>query len=69
MIEVNRYTDSENFQNSYEWTTDYVKKFSDHEDRELSIAFQLGFNIRDDDTYVLTNQENDTVWNRNDASP
>lgn len=69
MIDVNRYTDSENFQNSYEWTTDYVKKFSDHEDRELSIAFQLGFNIRDDDTYVLTNQENDTVWNRNDASP
>ena len=40
MIEVNRYTDAENFQNSYEWTTDYVKKFSDHEDRELSVAFQ-----------------------------
>ena len=69
MIEVNRYTDSENFKNSYEWTTDYVKKFSDHEDRELSIAFQLGLDIRDDDTYVLTNQEQDTVWNRNDASP
>ncbi len=69
MIETNRYTDSENFKNSYEWTTDYVKKFSDHEDRELSIAFQLGLDIRDDDTYVLTNQSNDTVWNRNDANP
>ena len=69
MIEVNRYTDSENFKNSYEWTTDYVKKFSDHEDRELNIAFQLGLDIRDDDTYVVTNHENDTVWNRNDASP
>lgn len=69
MIETNRCTDSENFKNSYEWTTDYVKTFSDHEDRELSVAFQLGLDIRDDDTYILTNQGNDTVWNRNDANP
>ena len=33
------------------------------------MAFQLGLDIRDDDTYIVTNQCNDTVWNRNDANP
>lgn len=72
-IDVNRYSDSYKFDNSFEWTTDYVKKFSDHEDRELRLAFQLGGEVHDDDNRVYQNYiedvPQDSVWNRNDALP
>ena len=47
-----RYTDSKNLSLGYEWTTDYVKQFSDHEDRELRLAFQLGGDVSDQENYV-----------------
>ena len=37
-----------------EWTTDYIKKFQDHEGRELSVAFQIGGNINDGNTKFMT---------------
>lgn len=72
-IDVNRYTDSETFNNSFEWTTDYIKKFADHEDRELRLAFQLGGQVLDEDNRVYQSYQNntpqDSVWNRNDGLP
>ena len=60
------------FNLGYEWTTDYIKKFSNHEDRELRIAFQLGGDISDQDNYVYQNLLNgsptDSIIN-NDGSP
>ena len=35
-----------------EWTTDYTKKFEDNEDRELTLAFQVGGDINDGDTDI-----------------
>lgn len=72
-IDINRFTDSKTFNNSLEWTTDYIKKFADHEDRELRLAFQLGGRIIDEDNKIFQNyQQNtaqDSVWNRNDGLP
>ena len=68
-----RYTDSKNLSLGYEWTTDYVKQFSDHEDRELRLAFQLGGDVSDQDNYVYQEYDgskpNDTIINKNDGSP
>ena len=68
-----RYTDSKNLSLGYEWTTDYVKQFSDHEDRELRLAFQLGGDVSDQDNYVYQEYNgrtpNDTIINKNDGSP
>lgn len=68
-----RYTDSKNLSLGYEWTTDYIKQFSDHEDRELRLAFQLGGDISDQDNYVFQefvgSTPNDTIINKNDGSP
>ena len=68
-----RYTDSKNLSLGYEWTTDYIKQFSDHEDRELRLAFQLGGDISDQDNYVyqefVGSTPNDTIVNKNDGSP
>ena len=41
-----------NRQLNMEWTTDYTKKFADNEDRELTLAFQLGGDINDGDTDI-----------------
>ena len=53
--------------------TDYVKQFSDHEDRELRLAFQLGGDVSDQDNYVYQEYDgstpNDTIINKNDGSP
>ena len=72
-IDVNRFTDSKTFNNSLEWTTDYIKKFADHEDRELRLAFQLGGRIIDEDNKIFQNyQQNiaqDSIWNRDDGLP
>ncbi len=68
-----RYTDSKNLSLGYEWTTDYIKQFSDHEDRELRLAFQLGGDVSDQDNYVYQEYDgstpNDTIINKNDGSP
>ena len=37
MIETNRYTESENFKTHMSGLRDYVKKFSDHEDRRAEV--------------------------------
>ena len=50
-----------------EWTTDFTKKFPNHEDRELVLAFQIGGDINDGDTdideagYELFNQNDEKV--------
>ena len=68
-----RYTDSKNLSLGYEWTTDYIKQFSNHEDRELRLAFQLGGDVSDQDNYVYQEYDastpNDTIINKNDGSP
>ena len=71
--DTSRFTDTKNLTLGYEWTTDYIKKFSNHEDRELRIAFQLGGDISDQDNYVYQNYLNgsptDSIINKNDGSP
>ena len=71
--DTSRYTDSKNLLLGYEWTTDYIKKFSNHEDRELRLAFQLGGDISDQDNKVYQNYNNslptDSIINKNDGSP
>ena len=47
-----------------EWTTDYTKKFEDNEDRELTLAFQLGGDINDGDTDI--DEDGITLFNQND---
>ena len=48
-----------------EWTTDYTKKFKNNEDRELSLAFQLGGNINDGNTNIYESTDQDWL-NQND---
>ena len=46
-----------------EWTTDYTKKFKNNEDRQLSLALQIGGRINDGNTELIT----DEYWlNQND---
>lgn len=51
-----------------EWTTDYTKKFKENEDRELSVAFQLGGDINDGN--ILIDEEINSIfkntYNQND---
>lgn len=47
-----------------EWTTDYTKKFADNEDRELTLAFQLGGDINDGNTDIYEKESN--LFNQND---
>lgn len=72
-VDVNSYSESFKFDNSFEWTTDYVKKFADHEDRELRLAFQLGGEVHDDDSKVHQNYVDglaqELMWNRIDGLP
>ena len=71
--DTSRHTDSKNLMLGYEWTTDYVKKFANHEDRELRLAFQLGGDISDQDNYVyqmyVNGSPTDSIINKNDGSP
>ena len=71
--DTSRYTNTKSLRYGYEWTTDYVKQFSDHEDRELRFAFQLGNDIVDEDynVYQLNSQSLavDSTINKNDGSP
>lgn len=71
--DTTRYSDSKNLSLGYEWTTDYIKKFPNHEDRELRIAFQLGGDVSDQDNYVYQNyisaSPTDSIINKNDGSP
>ena len=50
-----------------------LKKFADHEDCELRLAFQLGGRIIDEDNKIFQNyQQNiaqDSIWNRDDGLP
>ena len=46
-----------------EWTTDYTKKFANNEERELTIAFQLGGDINNGETDI--NEENINFFNQN----
>ncbi len=48
-----------------EWTTDYIKKFQDHEGRGLSVAFQIGGNINDGNTKIYDVNEK-ILFNQND---
>ena len=68
-----RYTDYANRMGAYEWTTDYIKKFSRHEDQELRLAFQLGGDFSDLDNTVINNPNEptlrQTILNKNDGSP
>ena len=47
-----------------EWTTDYTRKFADNEDRELTLAFQLGGDINDGDTDI--DEDGRISFNQND---
>ena len=47
-----------------EWTTDYTKQFSDKENRELTLAFQLGGDINDGDTDI--DEDGRNLFNQND---
>ena len=47
-----------------EWTTDYTKQFADNENRELTIAFQLGGDINDGNTDIDEGEIN--LFNQND---
>ena len=71
--DTTRYSDLINKMAAYEWTTDYIKKFSRHEDQELRIAFQLGGDFSDLDNTVITNPNNpnlsQTILNKNDGTP
>lgn len=51
-----------------EWTTDYTKKFENNEDRELTLAFQLGGDINDGNTDIdeTTNGVLEKSLNQND---
>ncbi len=47
-----------------EWTTDYTKQFADNEERELTLAFQLGGDINDGDTDI--DESGRISFNQND---
>jgi len=47
-----------------EWTTDYTKKFENNEERELTLAFQLGGDINDGDTDI--DEDGRISFNQND---
>jgi outer membrane receptor protein involved in Fe transport len=47
-----------------EWTTDYTKQFADNENRELTLAFQLGGDINDGDTDI--DEKGRYLFNQND---
>lgn len=70
--DTTRYTNTKNLRYGYEWTTDYVKKFADHEDRELRFAFQLGNDFTDQDNNIYQYQsgvQSDSTINKNDGNP
>jgi len=71
--DTTRYTNTKNLRYGYEWTTDYIKQFKDHEDRELRFAFQLGNDLVDEDYKVYQYDSNssvkDSIINNNDGSP
>lgn len=47
-----------------EWTTDYIKKYPNHEGKELSVALQIGGNINESNTKL--NENNTNTINQND---
>ena len=47
-----------------EWTTDYIKKYPNHEGKELSVALQFGGNINESNTKL--NENNTYTINQND---
>ena len=51
-----------------EWTTDFTKKFADNEERELTLAFQLGGDINDGNTNIEETKKNilEKRFNQND---
>ncbi len=68
--DTNEYSNTTNLRYGYEWTTDYVRKFSDHEDRELRLAFQLGGDVSDEDNKIYNNSlYSDTLIDKNDGTP
>ena len=70
--DTTRYTNTKNLRYGVEWTTDYVKEFADHEDREIRFAFQLGSDFSDQDNN-LSNYQNgieiEKTVNKNDGNP
>jgi hypothetical protein len=70
--DTTRYTNTKNLRYGYEWTTDYVKQFADHEDRELRFAFQLGSDFTDQDNNLYKYENgllSQTTINKNDGNP
>ena len=61
----NSEVDSEKDTKKIEWNTDYTKTFDD-EDKELSMAFQIGARIKDEDTYISEQNDAITLTNIND---
>tara|TARA_B100000900_G_scaffold75662_1_gene60491 strand:+ start:10526 stop:12973 length:2448 start_codon:yes stop_codon:yes gene_type:complete len=58
------YTKKTNQTLKLEWTTDYIKKYPNHEGKELSIALQIGGNINESNTKL--NENNTYTINQND---
>ncbi|MAW21005.1 MAG: hypothetical protein CMD16_01245 [Flavobacteriales bacterium] len=57
-------TEKTNSSLNMEWTTDYTKKFSDNDNRELVLAFQIGGDINDG--YTNINESARSLENYND---
>ena len=62
----NSYLESTNVRNNISWNTDYTRTFEDNEDRELSISYQLGNRIRDNETDISENNGLINLKNIND---
>ena len=62
----NSYLESTNVRNNISWNTDYTRTFEDNEDRELSISYQLGNRIRENETDISENDSLINLTNIND---
>ncbi len=57
--------DSERDVNRFEWNLDYIKTF-DREGEELSVSYQLGTKLRDEETNISENNNIISLLNNND---
>jgi hypothetical protein len=51
----NSYIETSGKKTNIEWSTDYVKTFADNEDKKLSISFQIGGSLGDDN--IINNKD------------
>ena len=54
----NSYIEMSGKKTNIEWSTDYIKTFADNEEQELSMSFQIGGSLGDDD---IDNYKNNTI--------